>query len=406
LIAAAVLPFLGVIAPPLPAPAGLAVGVDEENPNLVTPGRVPPEFAPSRDRLAALKPAFVRLDVIWSRVQPSANAPPQWDAENAGCVRDTPPCAPFRGVRDQLRALAARRAADGGGWEPYVVLFGAPEWATQERTGCVPEGVGPTGLAIRDDALPAYRRFVAGLLELGRQEGIPLRLWSAWNEPNQPAFLAPQRERCSVRSPSLAPGSYARLVRELRAALDAAAGDQRIVLGETAGYDRPLPTATGAAEFIRGLPRDVACASDVWAQHAYVGGSEPGPAADLAADADRSGSVDLLREVREALDAAGCPREKHIWITETGVGGDKPGQARPTDEAALRDQCRAMDAALRAWHADPRVDAAFQYTFREDDQYPVGLIDVGLSRAYPTAELWRVWSHRAPDAPPPASACP
>jgi len=395
------LPFLGPLAPELPAPRGLAVGIDEENANLISPGTVDAAFAPWRDRLAALRPQFARLDVIWSRIQPRADRPPDFDQAQGGCVRDTPPCAPYAGVRAQLRALAQRRQVDGGGWEPYVVVFGAPGWATVERSGCVPDAVGPTGLAVAPEHRAAYGRLIAGLIEAGREEGIPLRLFSAWNEPNQPAFIAPQRRRCDVASPTVSADSYAGLVRALRDALDAAPGDQRIVLGETAGYDRPLPTATGAAEFVRALPEDVVCAGDVWAQHAYVGGSRPGPAADLAADADRSASADLLAELERALDARGCPRPKRIWITETGVGGDKPGAPRPRSPEALRDGCRAMHAALRTWAQNRRVDAAFQYTFREDDSYPVGLVDTALNRAYPTYDLWRAWAARPPGAPAP-----
>jgi hypothetical protein len=67
-----------------------------------------------------------------------------------------------------------------------------------------------------------------------------------------------------------------------------------------------------------------------------------------------------------------------------------------------------MAAALATWYRAPRVDAAFQYTFREDDSYPVGLVDTGLTRAYPTYDLWRAWGRRAfptDEAPPLPSDC-
>jgi hypothetical protein len=48
------------------------------------------------------------------------------------------------------------------------------------------------------------------------------------------------------------------------------------------------------------------------------------------------------------------------------------------------------------------VDAAFQYTFREDSAYPVGLADAGLTRTYPTYDLWAAWGARAPSDPAPA----
>ncbi|HEY3190843.1 MAG TPA: hypothetical protein VGJ70_25350, partial [Solirubrobacteraceae bacterium] len=67
-----------------------------------------------------------------------------------------------------------------------------------------------------------------------------------------------------------------------------------------------------------------------------------------------------------------------VWVTETGVAADSG-----------RDGCRALARALRDWAGDPRVDAVFQYTFREDDAFRVGLADAGLTRLRPAYEAWR-----------------
>jgi hypothetical protein len=64
-----------------------------------------------------------------------------------------------------------------------------------------------------------------------------------------------------------------------------------------------------------------------------------------------------------------------------------------------------MAAELIRWSRDPRIGAVFQYTFREDPAYPVGLVGSGLDRPYPTYRLWREWSRlRAVGRPPPTSA--
>jgi hypothetical protein len=61
-----------------------------------------------------------------------------------------------------------------------------------------------------------------------------------------------------------------------------------------------------------------------------------------------------------------------------------------------------MHATLERWYEDPRVDAAFQYTFREDDAFPVGLVDTGLRRAYAPLRSWQAWGGaRRPEAPAP-----
>ena len=60
---------------------------------------------------------------------------------------------------------------------------------------------------------------------------------------------------------------------------------------------------------------------------------------------------------------------------------------------------RAFD--LASWRA--RVAAVFQYSFREDPAYPVGLLDPALSKSYSTYRLWAAW---AAGSTRPAAACP
>jgi hypothetical protein len=359
-------------------PPSLEIGLAEANPSLIAPGRVRPAFRRWRDRTAALRPRYFRLLVDWSNVQPSGRRPPDWRRRRDGCARGRRPCAPHRGIGAILRAIARRQRADGG-WEVVVSPYFAPRWATTAVRGGCPRG----GRRIR---LRAYRRFLRSLAALGRREGVALRLWSPWNEPNHPTFVSPQRTSCARDSRSVAPAAYARVARAAAAELGP---DAQLVLGELAGYRRPQRTATGVVEFVRGLPRDVACASSVWGQHTYVGsGSQR-----LAPDLGDSGQPTLLLALRRALDAHGCPAQHRIWITETG--------AFPRPRA-----CARMHAALSNWSGDPRVDAAFQYTVREDPAFRTGLVTERLNRTRPAYAAWRAWATRPdPAAPPPADPC-
>jgi hypothetical protein len=258
-----------------------------------------------------------------------------------------------------------------------VSVYGAPDWARAPVAGC------PSGGTIRRDAYVAFLRAVA---DLAAGEGVDVAYWSPWNEPNHPVFLAPQREVCDVTSPAVSPAAYAGLVRAAREALGP---DARLMVGEVAGYDRPRSEAAGAAEFAAALPRDVACAGEVWAQHAYVGRGR----SRLAADREAGGHAQLLADMKAALDAHACPRPHRIWITETG--------AQPSERA-----CTGMDEALRAWEADDRVDVAIQYTFRQDTEFPVGLSDTRLTREQPAYRAWRAWGgERDPSGPPPPDPC-
>ena len=311
---------------------------------------------------------------MWYAIQPDPSRPPDLAAPNRGCLRETPPCAAYAGVEDQLRAVASRdRPVE-------VVITGTPDWAQQAPAGC-PEDAG--AYPPRRGALPAYRAVVAAVVAAGRRTGADLRYWSPFNEPNHPLFLAGQRRRCDPRARSRSARIYARIAGALRAELDAQPGDQHVVLGELAYSAHPQPRSTTVREFYAGLPRELVCATTVASQHAYVGGADPVP------------------ELARALRRHDCPRPHTIWITETGVG--------PVNGRAVRDQragCRRLDTRLRRWYRDPQVTLALQYTFREDDLFPTGLVSTDLTRARPALRVWQAWGgDRAPADRPPTRAC-
>lgn len=343
-----------------PPPPAFAVGIDERNPHLIAPGPQPPGYARFRDALAALRPTYVRVQVNWAAYQPAAGRPPDWALVRDGCSRAVPPCAPWNGIRDVLRAVRALGAT------PVLLVYGTPAWAARPPRGCEPDGVGPEA---RMPRLGPYRAMLRSLLALGRSEGIDLPYWAPWNEPNTPTFLNPQRERCDAGAPSLAAREYARLVR-------AAAGEiglGRLLLGEASGIERHT-RATGAAELARDLPDDLVCGAAAWAQHAYV--SVPRGDARRLEAVPAAQTDALLAAVEAALDSHRCSQPVPVWITETAAG-DRPGA------------CAAMAAQLRTWRRDPRVRAAFAYTLRTDPYFPVGLADAALTRLYPAYEAWR-----------------
>jgi hypothetical protein len=118
--------------------------------------------------------------------------------------------------------------------------------------------------------------------------------------------------------------------------------------------------------------------------------------------ADPAAALAPVRQLEQALDGRGaCGRAAHIWITETGAGD-------PNSRSAVRDPgpaCRRLAAALAAWNSDRRVDAAFQYTFRDDPAFPVGLTGPRLRTVYPVYYEWLAWGSRSPASPaPPALA--
>lgn len=368
----------------------LAVGVTEPNPAFVWSSSawpdLPAPFERWRDELSDIDPDYYRLVVDWSALQPAADAPADLDQPRTGCMRATPPCRAWAGLREQLAALASRQR--DGGWEAVAVLTGTPEWAASRPSRCERRDAEPRSRIPRPDALRAYRELVSDVLAAADQAGADLRWWSAWNEPNHPVTLSPQHDPCADLGSTPAVNAYARLVVELQAALDAAPGEQGLVIGELAAIRGSGRYSTGISEFFAALPRRLVCDAEVVALHAYANGRDP------------------VSTAWRAIMRHGCPKRPRVWITETGAGFPSQDLSVAQASADRVAACRELKAELRRWHRDPRVGAAFQYTFREDDLFRVGLVSTGLDAAFPTLALWQAWGgSREPGDPPPIDVC-
>lgn len=343
----------------------LAIGLTENDPRLLVPEG--PTWR-AAVKVVELKPAYVRVLIPWERIQPRAGRKPNWDAPFGGCPRRTSLCRSERGMRGLLNAIKQRQAEDGG-WRILAVPYFTPLWAMAgPPRGC--QKARNRHARAQMPRIAAYRRFLRAFNGLADKVGVKVDFITPWNEPNHPGFLQPQRARCTVGARAVSPLAYARLVRAARKELRFG---QRIVLGSLAGLQRPRVYGAGAAEFIRGLPRDIACMDAPFAQHAYIGVRPRDKGAPRPANVALASRDELLGSVIAALDSRGCGHLKGLWIAETGT---------------FDHRCDAMSAALRSWAANNRIDAAFQYTFRESRDYPVGLVSSSLRDTHGSYRAW------------------
>ncbi len=335
----------------------------------------------ARQQLAALHPRYVRLLVDWAALQPLSSEPPALEAPVDGCARGLPPCGAYPGLAGELAAVASEQRAARAERrpEPEVVLdlLGAPAWAALPAHGCERPGTTSTARPVSQDALAAYSGLVGSLLALGRREGVGPMWLSPWNEPNDPRFLSPQRETCSASGAPAAVAVYAQLARAMAAEVRASGGGDRMLLGELGGYDSGSPHRLSIAEFVAALPADVLCLSGTWAVHAYAAWG-----AD-AAEADPVAALEAALDVR-----GGCAAGARVWVTESGAGAADPGRAVAIGPGAEAAGCSALATQLAEWGRDPRVGAVFQYTFRSDPVFPVGLVSADLGRTSKTYGLW------------------
>ena len=353
-------------------------------------------FQLARRELTALHPGYIRLLVDWAALQPQAGRPADFAARAGGCARTVGPCASYPGLSGELAAIAsqqsARRAAGQAGPEVLIDVLGTPPWASSPASGCELPGAA-AARALAPGAIPGYRRLIAGVLSVARTEGARVRWWSPWNEPNDGLFLTPQRALCEPSSAPVSVAVYAELARAMAGVLGRDAPQDSIVLGELNGQAPDSAHSTSAASFVAALPADVLCLGPVWSLHAYApygrgsSGGEPVAALEQALSRRR-----------------GCVAGAPLWITETGAGAPHPGAPLTGSPAGELDACRALAADLRGWLSDPRVAAVFQYTFRDDPAYPVGVVSADLRRVHPSYSLWLSLSGETAGLDPSAAA--
>src|SRR4051794_22684186 len=140
------------------------MGLTETRPTLLWSRAAQPEppsgVGPWRDRLAALRPRYYRLLVDWSTLQPDPGRPPDWAIPSDGCERGRPPCVPYNGIRDVLRAVASQQKAAPGTFEVLVSIYGVPAWAAAPPHGCERPDTAPRSRPITDQGLQGYRALI------------------------------------------------------------------------------------------------------------------------------------------------------------------------------------------------------------------------------------------------------
>ena len=150
---------------------------------------------------------------------------------------------------------------------------------------------------------------------------------------------------------------------------------------------RRLSITTTVNEFLDALPAKLLCGARAWTQHTYIGGE------------------DVLDDVDARLKAQGLRRHADLDDRDRRRRAAHRDRAHRRPAAELRG-CRSVHRILKSWYRDPRITAAVQYTLREDDVFPTGLVTTDLTRAYPALKEWQQWGLRArerPEDPPPAT---
>jgi hypothetical protein len=353
-----------VLAPRADASAFLRPGIYDDAEFLFgNPDRVFPILAQMNTRL-------LRMNLRWGGPNGVARRKP---------VNPSDPNDPAYDWRAYDRAVVRARRA---GVESMFSIVQTPVWAN----GGKPWNVAPTSaIDLRRFTVAAARRYDG----TNRDEDgnlIPaVRLWIAWNEPNNPVFLEPQYVQRNGRWVVQSARDYARICNAVVRGIKSIQSSSKVACGVTAprGNNNPTSSRPSVAPltFLRAMKAAGATGFDAYAHQPYYGTrletpSTPPPLVrGQLPTAVTLGNFDAL--VKELTRLYGY---KRIWVTEYGY------QTNPPDKAygvSWGDQARYMTEAYEKLRRNARVDVFIWFLLRDEarpERWQSGLYTRGWVR--------------------------
>ena len=241
-------------------------------------------------------------------------------------------------------------------------IFGTPPWA---NGGAAPTRAPRNAFRLTEFAYAAATRYSGKFVRADGTILPPVRLWTAWNEPNLMIGLVPQWRRVAGRWVAQSAIDYARICNAVVAGVKATRlAGQRVACGETAARgnnnprgDRP---SVGPLAFLRAMRKAGARGFDAYAHHPYYGSPAERPSTPPPAPTALTlGNLDLLE--REVTRLYG---RKPIWLTEYGY------QTNPPDEifgVSWRRQASYLREAVAVARRHPRVQFLIWFLLEDEE---------------------------------------
>jgi hypothetical protein len=259
---------------------------------------------------------------------------------------------------------AAVRSAAADRIHVLMTIVGTPQWANGGR----PTNVAPTNANdLRSFAVAAATRYGGSYAASGGT--LPgVRDWAAWNEPNNPAFLAPQYRRTSAGWVLQGAADYVRICRAVVAGVHSLPyASERVACGVTAPRGNNDPSSSRPSvspiSFLRAVKKAGLTTFDAWAHNPYYSApsetptTRPGPS-ESTATAVTLGNLDQLTAALTQLYG-----KKRLWITEYGY------QTNPPDTifgVTWAKQALYLTQAVAIARKNPRVDMLLWFLLRDE----------------------------------------
>lgn len=240
-------------------------------------------------------------------------------------------------------------------------ILGTPRWASKQHRQNAP----PSNFQdLRSFALAAATRY-SGTFKTQDGTVLPaVRFWLAWNEPNNPVYLAPQYRKVKGGWFPQSPYAYVRICNAIYNGVhDTLLGGEKVGCGATDPFGNnqprsPRPSISPLA-FLRLVKKDGLRRFDAWAHHPYAGRPSETPTTKphSKTSVTLGNFGDLVKELTRLYG------QKRIWITEYGY------QTYPPDRnfgVSWAKQAKYLAEAFSIARRNPRVDMMIWFLIKDE----------------------------------------
>jgi hypothetical protein len=249
----------------------------------------------------------------------------------------------------------------------FTFLF-TPRWANGGKAKTVAPTTTAGWNALRGFANAAAKRYSGTFVPADDEQGTPLpavRLWTAWNEPNNPIWLTPQYRGSRIVSAA----TYAKICNAVYSGVHATGlANEKVACGVTGPRGNNSPRSARPSvdplSFMRALKAAGLKRFDVYAHNPYYGSPRETPSFRPRGNAVQLGNIDVLLAQLSRLWGP-----KHLWITEYAY------QTYPQDRlfgVSWAKQAIYLREAYGLARKNKRIDMLIWFMLKDDTNIGLG----------------------------------
>jgi hypothetical protein len=221
---------------------------------------------------------------------------------------------------------------------------------------------------LQNFATAAARRY-SGTFKLADGTVLPaVKLWLAWNEPNNPVYLSPQFKKRGKRWIGQAALDYAKICTAVYNGVHRTRlSGEKVGCGATDPFGSNNPggrrSSTSPLVFLRAVKKYGLRRFDAWAHHPYAG--RPSQTPTTKPGGKKTTSVTLGNFGALVKEVTRLYGRKRIWITEYGYQTNPPDRYFGVKWAK---QAKYMAQAYKIARRNSRVDMMIWFLIKDESR--------------------------------------